>query len=253
MPGQRRHLRFVVQHHLLVLVLALRLALGRDFLAGLVRGRDRGALAVALRRLRLLAFGTGGLGRLSLAVGLAVGLAVEKGHLVFVHALLSRGSRRAQDLRRNGGLAHGLDGLDIVGHAVGIPVLGGGLLGRDGQTADVGVVGAGHDHGLLGGRHQRLEQRPLVLCLFEHPTVHLQRAQPILFIHEGQQLAELSQEFLLVNSRHLRWGTISAIIAAQSVKVKKNTSKAEKSALNAFFFCLEIPACFCRHFPHLVA
>ena len=102
-------------------------------------------------------------------------------------------------------LAHGLDRLDVIGDAVFVPILRRGL-GRcaQRQPAEVGVVSARDDDGLPGRGDERLDQRVLVAGFFKHPAVHAHRALPVLLVHEGQQLAELSQKFLFIDGSHLR-------------------------------------------------
>ena len=78
------------------------------------------------------------------------------------------------------------------------------MLGVDGKPAEIGVVGARDDDSLLRGGDKGLDQGPLVLRLFKHPAVELQRALTVFLVHEGQQLAELGQESLFVNTSHLQ-------------------------------------------------
>ena len=113
---------------------------------------------------------------------------------------LLRRFRGGRGLPGKRGGANGLDRLDIVRHTVFVPILRRGLLlRRDGELAEIDVIGAGHDDSLSRGGEQRLDQGALVARFFEHPAVQLQRAQTIFLIHEGQQLAELGQKPLLVN------------------------------------------------------
>ena len=102
-------------------------------------------------------------------------------------------------------LAYGLDRLDVIGNAVLVTILWRGLGRRaQRQPAEVGVVSARNDDGLPGRGDERLDQRVLVAGFFKHPAVQAHRALPVLFVHEGQQLAELSQKFLFIDGSHLR-------------------------------------------------
>ena len=71
------------------------------------------------------------------------------------------------------------------------------------QLALLGVIGAGQNHGLAGGGYQELEQQLLLRRVIKHLAVHGQGGLPVLLIHKGQQAAQLSKEFLLVNNFHL--------------------------------------------------
>ena len=137
--------------------------------------------------------------------------------------------------------ANGLDCLDIIRDTVFVPILRRGLrLRRDGELAEIGIVGAGHDDSLSRGGKQRLDQGAFVGRIFEHPAVQLQRAQTIFLVHEGQQLAELGQKSLLINKKSppnciSQFRAIADIISANAQKVKKNASKAGERANCAVF------------------
>ena len=73
------------------------------------------------------------------------------------------------------------------------------------QLALLGVIGTGQNHGLAGGGHQKLQQQLFLRRVVKHLAVHGQGGLPVLFIHKGQQAAQLSKEFLLVNRFHLHW------------------------------------------------
>ena len=106
---------------------------------------------------------------------------------------------------RPGLLADLLDRLYVIGNAVFVPILRRGLgLRVQGQSAEVGIIGARDDDRLPRGGDERLDQRLLVPGFFKHPAVQAHRPLPVLLVHEGQQLAELSQEFLFIDGSHLR-------------------------------------------------
>ena len=73
------------------------------------------------------------------------------------------------------------------------------------QLTLLGVIGAGQNHSLAGGGHQKLQQQLFLRYIVKHLAVHGQGALPVLLIHKGQQAAQLSKEFLLVNYFHLHW------------------------------------------------
>ena len=51
---------------------------------------------------------------------------------------------------------------------------------------------------------EQLQEGHLVLRFVKHPAVLGQGGLPVLLIHEGQELPQLGQEFLLVDIGHLR-------------------------------------------------